>query len=55
MRMAFTRQIVRIPRRGDSTVVVEGVRFELPQRFSHLRKITLRFPEWDKTWIPGNS
>jgi len=49
MRMAFTRQIVRIPRRGDSTVVVEGVRFELPQRFSHMRTITLRFPGWDKS------
>ena len=49
MRMAFTRQIERIVRRGDSTVVVEGVRFELPQRFSHLRTITLRFPGWDKS------
>jgi len=48
MRMAFTRQIVRTPRRSDSTVVVEGVRFELPQRFSHMKTITLRFPGWNK-------
>jgi hypothetical protein len=49
MHMAFTRQIVRIPRRGDSTVVIDGVRFELPQRFSHMKTITLRFPGWDKS------
>jgi transposase InsO family protein len=48
MRMAFTRQIVRNPRHSDSTVVVEGVRFELPQRFSHMKTITLRFPGWNK-------
>ena len=49
MRLAFTRQIVRIPRRGDATVVVEGVRYELPQRFAHLRTVTLRSPGWDKS------
>ena len=49
MRLAFTRQITRIPRRGDATVVVEGIRYELPPRFGHLHKVTLRSPSWDKS------
>lgn len=49
LRLAFTRQITRAPRRGDATVVVEGVRYELPPRFAHLRSVTLRSPGWDKS------
>ena len=49
LRMAFTRQIIRTPRRGDATVVVEGVRYELPPRFGHLHTVTLRSPSWDKS------
>lgn len=49
MRLAFTRQIIRTPRRSDATVVVEGIRYELPPRFGHLQKVTLRSPGWDKS------
>jgi putative transposase len=49
MRLAFTRQITRTPRRGDATVVVDGVRYELPLRFSQLHRVTLRSPSWDKS------
>jgi transposase InsO family protein len=49
LRLAFTRQITRTPRRGDATVVVEGVRYELPSRFGHLNTVTLRSPGWDKS------
>jgi len=49
MRLAFTRQIIRTPRHGDATVVVEGVRYELPPRFGHLHTVTLRSPSWDKS------
>ena len=49
MRLAFTRQIIRTPRRGDATVVVEGVRYELPPRFGHLHTVTMRSPGWDKS------
>ena len=49
LRLAFTRQIIRTPRRGDATVVVEGVRYELPPRFGHMHKVTLRSPGWDKS------
>ena len=47
--LAFTRRIQRTPRRSDATVVVDGVRYELPVRFAHLRKVTLGYPEWDKS------
>jgi putative transposase len=46
---AFTRRIQRTPRRSDATVVVDGVRYELPVRFAHLRTVTLRCPGWDKS------
>lgn len=49
LRLAFTRQILRTPRRSDATVVVEGVRYELPPRFAHLHTVTLRSPGWDKS------
>lgn len=49
LRLAFTRQIVRTPRRGDATVVVDGIRYELPSRFGHLHTVTLRSPGWDKS------
>jgi len=49
LRLAFTRQLTRTPRRSDATVVVDGIRYELPPRFAHLRTVTLRSPEWDKS------
>ncbi len=49
MRLAFTRRIRRTPRRSDATVVVEGIRYELPVRFAHLRTVYLRGPSWDKS------
>ncbi len=48
LRLAFTRQMIRTPRHGDATVVVDGVRYELPPSFAHLRTVTLRSPGWDK-------
>lgn len=49
LRLAFTRRIKRTPRRSDATVVVDGVRYELPVRFAHLRSVILRAPGWDKS------
>lgn len=48
LRLAFTRRISRTPRRSDATVTVDGVRYELPVRFGHLRRVILRSPSWDK-------
>jgi len=49
LRLAFTRRIKRTPRRSDATVVVDGIRYELPVRFSHLQSVILRAPSWDKS------
>ena len=42
LRLAFTRRISRTPRRSDATVVVDGIRYELPVRFAHMRRVILR-------------
>jgi putative transposase len=49
LRLAFTRRITRTPRRSDATVVVDGIRYELPVRFAHLRQVILRASGWDKS------
>jgi len=49
LHLAFTRRIRRTPRRSDATVVVDGIRYELPVRFAHLRSVILRAPSWDKS------
>ncbi len=42
LRLAFTRRVTRKPRRSDATVVVEGIRYEVPPRFSHRIKPPMR-------------
>jgi len=49
LRLAFTRRLKRTPRRSDATVVVDGIRYELPVRFSRLRSVILRSASWDKS------
>lgn len=51
LRLAFTRRIQRTPRRSDATVTVDGIRYELPVRFAHLRSVILRSPSWDKSFM----
>ena len=47
LREAFTAAISRMQRRSDGTVTVAGVRFELPSRYRHLRRVCLRYASWD--------
>jgi transposase InsO family protein len=49
LRLAFTRQVTRTQRRSDGTVVVAGVRYEVPSRFRTLATLTLRYPGWDRS------
>lgn len=49
LRLVFTRRITRRPRRSDATVVVDGIRYELPFRFAHMSSVILRAPGWDKS------
>lgn len=47
LRLAFTAELGRTVRRSDSTLSLEGVRFELPSRYSHFERVTLRVASWN--------
>ena len=47
MRLAFTRKERRTQRRSDGTISVHNVRFEVPSRFRHARRLHVRFQSWD--------
>lgn len=51
LRLAFTAHKTRSQRRSDGTVSIEGVRFEIPARFRHLSRLTLRYAAWDLTHV----
>jgi putative transposase len=51
LRLAFTRTDQRTQRKSDGTVVIEGRRFELPNRYRHLTCIEVRFASWDLTTV----
>jgi hypothetical protein len=47
LRMAFTVEKTRTLRRTDCTISLEGRRYEVPSYFRHLKKIAVRYVEWD--------
>lgn len=47
LRLAFTTEVHRKQRRSDGTLSLEGVRFEIPSRYGHLEKVTVRYASWD--------
>ena len=47
LRHAFTRTDHRIQRKSDGTVVIEGRRFEMPNRYRHLTRVEVRYASWD--------
>lgn len=47
LRRAFRREEVRTQRRSDSTVSIDGIRFEIPSRYRTLARPTLRWASWD--------
>jgi transposase InsO family protein len=47
LREAFRRQTTRAQRQSDGTISLEGVRFEIPARFRHFRKVVVRYARWD--------
>ena len=44
---AFRQDVSRTQRRSDGTITLEGVRFEIPSRFRHLRQLTVRYARWN--------
>lgn len=51
LRRAFRLRTTRTQRKSDGTVAVESVRFEVPNRFRHLERVTLRYARWDLSSI----
>jgi putative transposase len=51
LRLAFTRTERRIQRRSDGTIVLEGRRFEIPDRYRHLRELEIRYAGWDLSHV----
>jgi len=47
LRQAFRIKACRSQRRSDGTVSIEGVRFEIPNRFRHIEQLHLRYARWD--------
>jgi putative transposase len=47
LRDAFRLEGSRTQRQSDGTVSVEGVRFEIPGRYRHFRKVAVRYARWD--------
>jgi putative transposase len=47
LRLAFCAEEVRTQRRSDGTITLEGRRFEVPSRFRHLERVTVRYASWN--------
>lgn len=51
LRLAFTRTERRMQRRSDGTIVLKGRRFEVPDRYRHLRELEVRYAGWDLSHV----
>jgi transposase InsO family protein len=53
LRFAFTTRQIRTQRHSDGTISLAGQRFEIPDRFRHLHRLTIRLATWDlrRVWI----
>jgi hypothetical protein len=51
LRLAFTAEWTRTVRRSDLTTNLKTVRLELPSRYGHFPKVTLRAASWDLSHI----
>lgn len=51
LRQAFTRTQKRTQRHSDGTLVLEARRFEVPNRYRHLRELYVRYAQWDLSQV----
>jgi hypothetical protein len=47
LNLAFCKEESRIQRRSDGTISLKGTRFEIPSRFRHFHKVTVRYASWN--------
>lgn len=51
LRLAFTRTERRMQRKSDGTIVIDGRRFEVPDRYRHLTQLEVRYASWDLSLV----
>jgi putative transposase len=51
LKLAFTRTVQRMQRRSDGTLTIEARRFEVPNRYRHLRELQVRYAQWDLSQV----
>jgi putative transposase len=51
LKLAFTKIDHRTQRKSDGTVVIEGRRFEVPNRYRHLTRVEIRYASWDLSLV----
>ena len=51
LRRAFTAKKTRTQRLSDGTISVEGVRFEVPSQYRHLKQLLIRCAAWDLSHV----
>jgi transposase InsO family protein len=51
LRHAFRTEVTRAQRRSDGTFTLDGQRFEVPSRYRHLERLTVRYARWDLSGV----
>lgn len=51
IRSAFRCEVSRTQRRSDGTIVLDGVRFEIPSPYRHIDRLVVRYARWDLSWV----
>jgi putative transposase len=51
LRLAFCQEISRSQRQSDGTISIDGTRFEIPSRFRHFLRVTVRYASWNLGYI----
>jgi hypothetical protein len=51
LRLCFMAETTRSQRHSDGTISLEGIRFELPSRYRHLDRVSIRYADWDLSQV----
>jgi len=49
--LAFTTEVSRTQRRSDGTISLDATRFEIPSRYGHLERLSVRYASWDRSRV----
>ncbi len=51
LKSSFRQEVIRTVRKSDATISVEGIRYEIPYRYRHIPKVSIRYAKWDLTLV----